>query len=1305
DGTFQAAIGAGTVTDLTVMVVGDFNNDGQADLAIAGDTVNIVLGNGDGTFQPPVSYTAGARSILGLAQGDFNGDGKIDLATANFAFFGSAPSQNAVNVLLGNGDGTFQAPHTWNAGGNPSSVVVGDFDGDGSADIAVGDVNDASVNVLGGKGDGTFRALVAYTADTTFGVRAAAVLDFNGDGVADIVVMGNNTGNLNLVAGSPAVTISFGPLSDQAFGAGPIALHATASSGLPVSFTSNPPAVCTVSGASLSIAGVGTCVVTASQPGDSTHAKALSVTRSFTISPPASQTITFGAVGGQTFGVAPFTVGATASSGLPVSFTSSTPGVCTVSGSTVTILAAGTCSLTASQPGNANYPAAPAVNQMFMVVQAAQTIAFGPSGGQTFGVAPSTIGATASSGLPVNFTSNTMGVCTVSGSTATVLTAGTCSITASQPGNTNYFAAPVVTRTFAVAQAAQTITFGPLSNQPAGAGPFTIGATASSSLPVNFASNTSGVCTVSGFTVTILGSGQCSITASQPGNANYLAAVSITRTFGVSQVTQTIAFGALPNRLYTAAPFTIAATASSGLPVSFTAGPLSVCSAFANSVTILGAGVCTIQATQSGNSSLAAAMPVIRAFTVTGNPSGTLAAASPIGAGVFPSSAAAADFNGDGKPDLAIPNASDGTVTLLLGNGSGGFAPAAGSPFKVGNNPTSIAAADFNGDGKPDLVIANANDNTVTVLIGDGTGLFAPASGSPFAAGNFPVSVAAGDLNGDGNLDLAIANLNSSRVTVLLGNGAGGFSAAPGSPFAAGAQPIFLVVADFNGDGFNDIALADFGAKQVTLLLGNGAAGFSPAPKSPISVGTNPSSLAVGDFNKDGQPDLVVTNSSDNTATMLLGDGAGGFTPSAQSPLATGKFPSFVTAGDLDGDGNPDVAIVNQNDNSITVLLGNGSGGFSPARGGAFAVGSLPGLAVAADFNLDGKLDLAVPNGGDNNVTVLLGKTAPVTAVLSTTSAATILPGAAVPLTLAVGFTAPAFDAPAGTVTFYDGAAVLGATTQAPYAFTASNLNAGSHSFAAKYNGDARTQSLTSNSLAILAQAATIINVASTTANGTYGAGSAIAITVTFNRPVTVTGTPQLSLNSGGTAAYSSGSGTATLTFGYVVAAGESSAHLDAPAANSLVLNGGTIVDAGSAAASLTLPAPGAPGSLGANANIVVATSQPATDVSSQVKVTGTGLVFSRVSNAFSGTVTIANNRLTPIAAPIQLVFTNLIKGATLTTQTGTVPAGTYAGAPYMTVSGNSPLAPGSSVTVVVKFTYTGTAPIAYIAKTLSGKF
>ena len=256
---------------------------------------------------------------------------------------------------------------------------------------------------------------------------------------------------------------------------------------------------------------------------------------------------------------------------------------------------------------------------------------------------------------------------------------------------------------------------------------------------------------------------------------------------------------------------------------------------------------------------------------------------------------------------------------------------------------------------------------------------FTPAPGNPFLVGLAPVSVAVGDFNGDGNADLAIANKNDFTVTVLLGNGKGGFTAAPGSPLSVGAEPESVAVGDFNADGKPDLAIANSGGNTVTVLLGAGAGEFTVAPGSPYPVGTDPVSVAVGDFNGDGRPDLAIANKNSNNVTVLLGTGAGEFAAAPDSPFPVGTDPVSVAVGDFNGDGKPDLAITNWNagaGTTVTVLLGNGSGGVSPASGSPFAAGTAPLTVVTGDFNGDGILDLAVGHsymGQILNTTVMLG--------------------------------------------------------------------------------------------------------------------------------------------------------------------------------------------------------------------------------------------------------------------------------------------------------------------------------------------
>jgi hypothetical protein len=359
-----------------------------------------------------------------------------------------------------------------------------------------------------------------------------------------------------------------------------------------------------------------------------------------------------------------------------------------------------------------------------------------------------------------------------------------------------------------------------------------------------------------------------------------------------------------------------------------------------------------------------------------------------VNVGKQPYSVAVADFNHDGNLDIATANSTTYDVTVLLGDGANGFSPAPGSPFGVGANPESVAVGDFNGDGKPDLAVANWGNNNVSVLLGAGNGAFTQAPGSPFAVGTRPTSLATGDLNGDGNVDLVVANNGSNNVTVLLGTGSGGFNEANGSPFGSGTKPNSVAVGDFDGDGRPDIVVANYGSNDLTQLLGDGSGGFSPASDSPIAVGAGPAFVAVGDLNGDGRLDLAVANFGPSSVTVLLGDGSSGFGPAPGSPFATGTNPISISIGDLNGDGRSDLVTADFSSKSATVLLGGGSGDFKPAPGSPFAVESNPDSVAIGDFNGDGLPDFVAADAGSNDVTVHLNHGGTSTTLYSSSSQA-----------------------------------------------------------------------------------------------------------------------------------------------------------------------------------------------------------------------------------------------------------------------------------------------------------------------------
>ena len=287
------------------------------------------------------------------------------------------------------------------------------------------------------------------------------------------------------------------------------------------------------------------------------------------------------------------------------------------------------------------------------------------------------------------------------------------------------------------------------------------------------------------------------------------------------------------------------------------------------------------------------------------------------------------------------------------------------------SNILSVSVGDFNGDGKLDLAVANNGSNTVSVLLRNtaNTG-FDPKV--DLATGSNPISVSIGDFNGNGKLDLAVANLVSNTVSVLLRNTDNtGFD--PKVDFATGVSPHSISVGDFNGDGKTDIAVANSGSNTVSVLLRNAAnTGFDP--KVDIATGSHPRSVSVGDFNGDGKNDLAVANLYSSTVSVLLRNAANtGFDPKVD--FATGVSPDSISVGDFNGDGKTDIAVANSGGNTVSVLLRNAANtGFDPKID--VATGSNPISVSVGDFNGDGKLDLAVANYNSNTVSVLLRNTA-----------------------------------------------------------------------------------------------------------------------------------------------------------------------------------------------------------------------------------------------------------------------------------------------------------------------------------------
>jgi hypothetical protein len=369
---------------------------------------------------------------------------------------------------------------------------------------------------------------------------------------------------------------------------------------------------------------------------------------------------------------------------------------------------------------------------------------------------------------------------------------------------------------------------------------------------------------------------------------------------------------------------------------------------------------------------------------------GTLPGPAPIPFGLAPYAIAAGDFNHDNNLDLVTANYADGTVSVLLGDGHGNFGSPA--PYQVGSFPTSLAVGDLTGAGyADDIVVANSSFNvttvvqsqpgagTVSVLLANGDGTFRNASGSPYAVGIQPTSVALGDFSGEGHLDIAVSDPRQNSVSVLLGNGDGTFQLSSAYPSAVG--PLAVVVGEFTHDGSLDIATADQGSNTVSVFLGNGHGSFL-TPSDLVS----PIGVAAGDFNGDGNLDMAVANYANDTVSVLLGNGDGTFQPPVS--YSVGQFPIGLAVGKFNGDGILDIVVADSafslaahedvGEGMVSVLLGRGDGTFLPAKN--YPVGAFAPYGVAVgDVNGDNQPDIVTANDGEpgstgpGSVSVLLG--------------------------------------------------------------------------------------------------------------------------------------------------------------------------------------------------------------------------------------------------------------------------------------------------------------------------------------------
>jgi FG-GAP-like repeat/FG-GAP repeat/Secretion system C-terminal sorting domain len=384
--------------------------------------------------------------------------------------------------------------------------------------------------------------------------------------------------------------------------------------------------------------------------------------------------------------------------------------------------------------------------------------------------------------------------------------------------------------------------------------------------------------------------------------------------------------------------------------------------------------------------------------TNTGTPIVSFNTKTDFTTGASPLAISIGDLNGDGKLDLAVANRSSDNLSVFLNTTTPGATTptfSAKTDFTTGTAPRSISIGDFNGDGKPDLAVANDGANSISVLFNTTTpGATTPtfSAKTDFTAGINPRSSSIGDLNGDGKLDLAVANFSSNNVSVYLNTttpGAATPTFTAKTDFTAGFFPPSVSIGDLNGDGKLDLIVVGMVSGGVSVLLNTTSPGATTPSFSAKTDfisggnGNNPITVSINDLNGDGKPDFIVTNASfDNVAVFLNTTTPGATTPtfSAKTDFATGSNPITVVTKDLNGDGKPDIAVANQNSANISVLVNTTTPGattptFSTKTDFNTGAGNTPFFLAIGDLNGDGKPDLAVTNSNAGSVSVFLNTT------------------------------------------------------------------------------------------------------------------------------------------------------------------------------------------------------------------------------------------------------------------------------------------------------------------------------------------
>ena len=339
----------------------------------------------------------------------------------------------------------------------------------------------------------------------------------------------------------------------------------------------------------------------------------------------------------------------------------------------------------------------------------------------------------------------------------------------------------------------------------------------------------------------------------------------------------------------------------------------------------------------------------------------------------YPIAIALGDFNNDSRLDIIVANYLPSNIGVFLGYGNGHFATM--MTYSTGKNSLSsdVTVADFNNDGRLDIAVVNYVTSNVGILCGYGNGTFANQVifSSGYASG--PRCIAVGDFNRDNQLDIATGNFDANNVGILFGYGNGSFASVITYPVGNGSAPFDISVDDFNNDNISDIAVASIGTNGIVVLFGFGDGSFLLGSPYSTGIGSSPTSLANGDFNKDGRLDIAVVNQKSNTIGIFLGDDNKPFAGVTTYTTGAGSRPHSVALGDFNNDSLFDIVVASYGTNSVGILFGGPHRNFNYTQICPTEYGASPYSVAVSDFNNDSYLDIVVANSGTDNIVILLG--------------------------------------------------------------------------------------------------------------------------------------------------------------------------------------------------------------------------------------------------------------------------------------------------------------------------------------------